>query len=383
MKRKTAIRAALIALPLTAFLLYAALNWYTIEDQEIRIGASEAARQDRYLAYARLLERMGASVRSAAGPSDLEKMPANATLLLANRRLAYMTPQRVRAILEWVDRGGSLVVEAELEEIDDPLLDGLGIARIYPERLKDASPKNMDPRAYTGASAPITIDWPQFGKPLKAQLGTAFGELRDMRVRSDVNELRQGERLVALSFPSGKGRVTVLPRTSFLLNTLIGNYDHAELGWQLVAAQPSVMLFLRMRSPPFLDWLWRDAWPVVAAAALLLVLWLARIIPRFGPLAPDAPPVRRSLVEHVVASGRFLGSRGAGNGLVEAVRERVARTARRRGISTQPIGARAPAPAAARLDAAAFTQRIASLQKTEEGLATRESPERTRKRRTR
>jgi hypothetical protein len=134
-----------------------------------------------------------------------------------------------------------------------------------------------------------------------------------------------------------------------------------------------------MTSPPFLEWVRRDAWPVLAAAALLLVLWLARIIPRFGPLVPDAPPVRRSLLEHVVASGRFLWSRGAGAELVEAVSERAARTARRRGVSTQPIGAVAPGTVIARLDAAGFTHRIASLQKLEEGLARRERPRKANK----
>src|SRR5258706_5203171 len=224
MTRKTAIRAALVALPLAAFLLYAALNWYTIEEEEIRIGASQAAMQDPYLAYGRLLERMGASVHAAQGPSALLALPAHGTLLLENRRLAYMTPQRVRAILEWVDKGGALVVAAEQEEIDDPLLDNLGIARVYPERMQDGRRKNMDPRAYANANAPITIDWPQLGKPLKAQIGTAFGELRDTRVRAEVNELRQGERLVAISFQSGQGRVTVLPSLSFLRNRLIGNF---------------------------------------------------------------------------------------------------------------------------------------------------------------
>jgi hypothetical protein len=290
-----------------------------------------------------------------------------------------MTPQRVHAIREWVDNGGALIVAAEIEDIDDPLLDNLGIARTYPERTQDGRRKNMDPRAYASASAAITIDWPQLGRPLKAQLGTAFGELRDTRVRTEVNELRQGERLVAISFPSGKGRVTVLPSVAFLRNTLIGNYDHSELGWRLVAAQPTVTLYLRMTSPPLLEWVRRDAWPVLAAAALLLALWLARIMPRFGPLVPDAPPPRRSLLEHVVASGRYLWSRGAGAELVEAVRERAARSARRRGVATQPIGARAPGTAIARLDAAGFTQRIASLQKLEEGLAKRERPGKTRK----
>jgi hypothetical protein len=144
----------------------------------------------------------------------------------------------------------------------------------------------------------------------------------------------------------------------------VGELDHAELGWRLASAQP-VLLYLRMRSPPLLDWIQRDAWPVAVAAALLLLLWLARIIPRFGPLEPAEEPPRRSLLEHIVASGRFLWSRGAGASLLEAARERAVRLARRRGVPTQSITA---GPRNARLDANTFTQQMASLQDIEERL---------------
>src|SRR5258706_6825918 len=116
MTRKTAIRAALVALPLAAFLLYAALNWYTIEEEEIRIGASQAAMQDPYLAYGRLLERMGASVHTAQGPSALLALPAHGTLLLEKRRLAYMTPQRLRAMLDWSAKAGGLVMSTSPDD---------------------------------------------------------------------------------------------------------------------------------------------------------------------------------------------------------------------------------------------------------------------------
>jgi hypothetical protein len=47
--------------------------------------------------------------------------------------------------------------------------------------------------------------------------------------------------------------------------------------------------------------------------------------------------VRRSLLEHIVASGRFLWSRGERDYLLEGARERVWRAAARRGISTQAV----------------------------------------------
>ncbi len=365
MNRKSAIRAALIGLPLLAFILYAALNWFTLEDESIWIGAKDAAREDSFLAYTRLLERMGAPASVGRDPSSLDAPPSRGTLLLGRPRLAYMTPARVNRIVRWVDAGGSLVVEPEGEGIDDPLLDALGVARVFPERDDKGARKN--PPGFTGAPAVETLDWPQLGRPLRARIAYPYS-LRDTRARSDVRELRQGARVIALTFASGEGRVTVMPGLGFLRNNQVGELDHAELGWRLASAQSPALIYLRMQSPPLLDWIRRDAWPVALAGALLLVLWLGRIIPRFGPLEPAEEPPRRSLLEHIVASGRFLWSRGAGGYLLEAVRERAVRVARKRGMPTQAITAGA---AKARLDANSFTQQIASLQEIEARLERR------------
>jgi hypothetical protein len=366
MKRKSSVRAAALLVPLMALVLYAALNWYTLVEEEIWVDAGEAAKEDPYLAYGKLLERMGTRATVAKSPSALDTLPERGTLIIGDRRLVYMTPDRVRRLRSWVERGGSIVVDIEGEGIDDPILDAFGIQRSFPER-NPADPKKNAER-FMGVGQVLTVDWPWLGKPMKARLGRTF-ELRDTRVRSQVDEIRQGTRIIGTSFPAGEGRFTALPTIDFLRNGQIAQNDHAELGWKLASVQAPTVLYLRMTSPPFLEWAQRDAWPVIVAAALLLVLWLARIIPRFGPLEPDAPPNRRSLLEHVVASGRFLWSRGAAAALVESVRERASRAARRRGISAQPIASQVPAQAAARLDAAAFTARIATLQKIEEQIA--------------
>jgi hypothetical protein len=372
MNRRSSARIALLVLPLVALLLYAALNWYTIVEEETWVGSSDAAKENPYLAYGRLLERMGVRAVVARTPAALDSLPERGTLVIGDRRLAYMTPDRVRRMRAWVERGGSLVLDVEGEGIDDPLLEAFGVQRVFPERDPRDPKKNAE--RFAGVGAVLAFDWPWLGMPMKARLGRPV-ELRDTRVHTQVDELRQGTRLIGTSFPAGEGRFTAMPTIDFLLNGQIGQYDHAQLGWRLASIQSPAVLYLRMTSPPLLEWAQRDAWPVIVAAALLLVLWLARIIPRFGPLEPDAPPNRRSLLEHVVASGRFLWSRGAAAALVEAVRERASRAARRRGLSAQSIGARVPAIATARLDAAAFTSRIASLQKLEEQLARREVPQ--------
>jgi hypothetical protein len=309
---------------------------------------------------------MGVRTLVAKAPSALDSLPERGTLMIGDRRLAYMTPDRVRSLRAWVERGGSLVIDMEDENVDDPLLEAFGIQRAVPERDPNDPKKNAE--RFKGMGALLAFDWPWLGKPMKARLGRSY-DLRDTRVHADgADEIRQGARLIGTSFPVGEGRFTAMPTIDFLVNGQIGQHDHAELGWRLASFRTPTVLYLRMTAPPLLEWVRRDAWPVMVAAAMLLVLWLARIIPRFGPLEPDAPPARRSLLEHVVASGRFLWSRGATAALLEAVRERASRAARRRGLSAQSIGSQVPALATARLDAAAFTSRVASLQKLEEQL---------------
>jgi hypothetical protein len=60
---------------------------------------------------------------------------------------------------------------------------------------------------------------------------------------------------------------------------------------------------------------------LIAALALLLA-WLARIVPRFGPLTPNASPARLSLREHLSAIGRYLSRHNGWESLAHAARER-------------------------------------------------------------
>ena len=147
-------------------------------------------------------------------------------------------------------------------------------------------------------------------------------------------------------------------------------------------------MFLRIESPSLWEWLMENAWPVLIAAAVLLLIWLARIVPRFGPLEPDAPPVRRSLLEHLRAAGRFIWSRGEATHLIDAVRDRVWRTAlRRRGglkglahskaqetlaeIAGRPVATVHRAMHGADANPATFVATAAALQELEAGLAHR------------
>jgi hypothetical protein len=116
---------------------------------------------------------------------------------------------------------------------------------------------------------------------------------------------RGGARI--LQFAWGEGDITVFSTLRPFNNRQIGRLDHAELLAQITdAAQPGELFLIRhLESPSLIGWLAQNAPAVLAALGVFLLMWLWRVIPRFGPLAPSPAPDRKSLLEHIRAVGRF------------------------------------------------------------------------------
>jgi hypothetical protein len=143
----------------------------------------------------------------------------------------------------------------------------------------------------------------------------------DTGVRARV-ETAWGLQLVQIE--RGRGLVTVAADLAFAENRLIGTADHAEFLWQLARSLPETREFLvwsRIERLSLWQWLTEHALAVLISGAALLVLWLWRIGPRFGPIAADLPPARRRLLDHLRASGRFHWNNGGRDRLAEAARE--------------------------------------------------------------
>ena len=346
---------------------YIALNWFRIEEEPRWVEAGKEARRDPFLAFSRFLARMGATTQTLDTPLLLASLPRGTTLFFASHRLGYMSPRNVHAVREWVDQGGHLVLQAEALGTRDPLLDALGIRREVFVPRKEREPAQSAPAAMTAPAR--RFDWPGATHPLQVEM-PFFTALRDVRGRTPLAEVAFQSRNVMLSVPEGRGDVTVVPSFAFATNERIGRLDHAQFAWLLASragAAPRVMLLLRFDRPHLTEWIWSEAWPVVIALALLILLWLARVIPRFGPLAPDTAGERRSLAEHIIASGRFLWSRGAGQYLVEAVRERVERLVRLRRLPPSEV----PAVAGSMRISHDFVAAVARLASVEARLARR------------
>lgn len=267
-----------------------------------RVPPSGEARLRDFLAAERFAERMGLRSRELRSLPELDKAGPG-VLVVPNRRQA-IDGERVARLLAWVQAGGHLIAEAELLGVEDPLFDSLQIKRVE-------------------------------GKP---QLKPAFPDRLALQAAAKPT-LQVEDKL--LSFPRGRGRVTVATSLHFARNGLIGREGHAELLWRLLELTPAseLQVFFRPERLSLAGFLVQHAFAALVAAGLLLALWLWRIAPRFGPIAPDAPPARRRLLDHLRASGRYYWSQGLRARLVLAARD----AALRRITRSQPDFASASA----------------------------------------
>ena len=309
------------------FLLAAlgALWWYSnfeLVPHKERHGPSAEARLRQFLAAERFAERMGVPASEIRSLPELEKLNPAGALLMPARRQA-LDPRRLREITAWVERGGHLVAEAEFLGVSDPLFDLLGVQRA--------------PFQGETAGKPLSVEID--GRKLAASLATGMTLQAPAGARVAARAgPAEAARLV--SWHRGKGMVTAVTSLQFARNSQIGANDHAELFWELITLTkaPALQVYHRPERLSLTGFVKEHAPEALGAALGLLLLWLWRIAPRFGPVAPDATPARRRLLDHLRASGRYYWAKGLRGELVIAARD----AALRRLARAQPDFAVAP-----------------------------------------
>jgi len=280
-------------------------------------GFSGKARRDQWLAAQRLLQRMGAKATAVRSLPELASLPASATLVLPMGRQSLNVQSRI-SLLNWVNRGGRLVVEAEPLYQPDAILDMFGVQRKPVKRAQGEEGKNnladKMPRQI------VKIDLPPELDPVEVLLGRSM----DLQARNPIARFGDRGATTAMLLKFGSGHVLALSELDVFSNRLIGQYDHAEFLWRIVQVDngtPSVFFFSDPKKLSLFEWLGANAWSALAGGGLFLALWLWSAVPRLGPIAPDAERSRRRLLDHLRASGRFLWVHGGSQLLVDAARD--------------------------------------------------------------
>jgi hypothetical protein len=306
-------RIALIV-ALAAAVIGAGMAWFlhTYEkvEREIALPPRGEAGYNPLYALKKALQADGLKVESRQRLNlAAQELGAHDTLLILNDPRS-MTPVDSRRLLEWVAGGGHLLLRTPPtrsgdEETSVPILEAMGV-------LLTDEPPECESLQVEGQDHHVEFCNGRrfFFNEVEPEL--SWGDLQAAYVYARLAH--------------GKGHVDVLADFDFLTNKggtggdflgadgdkLSGGlYDgpHRALARQVLApnyGQGTVHLVYAAQMPSLFRTVLTRGWPVWAPLLLALLAWLWLRMQRFGPLRPSPPAERRSLLEHVRASGEHL-----------------------------------------------------------------------------
>lgn len=183
--------------------------------------------------------------------------------------------------------------------------------------------------------------------------GTPRFELVDDAEVSAAWRTHDGQHVFA-RFPHGGGSVDLVSGLGLIGNGQLDEGPHLAFARQLLApnwGEGRFHLVYAADMPPLWRWLLQHAWTFLLPLLLALLAWLWMRMQRFGPPQPSPMPPRRSLLEHVEASGEHLLRYGKLGVLHRAMRDAVlARLRRRDPLAAAQEGETQAALVAARVD---------------------------------
>ena len=327
MNRPAVVRTALLALlgaGLIALFVWWWLRTFERVTESIDLPPRAEAAYNPLYALKLALKDAGRRIdsRQRLDADDHPLKPGDTVLMYGDPRM--LTPEEVERLLAWVAEGGHLIVRtpppgaviggedvpllADLKIVAmdaDPICHGLQVGTLE-HHLEFCGGRRFYFSYDEGETVEVAATW---GDEEAAE----FGFARVIR---------------------GKGTVDVLADLDFLDNEKLEDVQHAALARQLLAPNWSTggtfHLIYSAEMPSLFRLLLHYGWRVLLPAALALLLWLWMRTERLGPLLPPPAPDRRSLLEHVQASGDHLYRYGRRAMLYAAVHDAFQRRLRQR-----------------------------------------------------
>lgn len=339
-----AVLAACFAVGYWVFLTY--YEYY--EEPEYR-GYSDRYYNEEWLAADRFLEQQGIETKYFHRVPDFNALSEDETLYGGNV-VNLLTRGQTRDLMRWVERGGHLIFAVYNEE-ESHLKTRLGITFAdYDYGYDDEY--DYDNESDTASDEPDckpTVDRhvkqlhenevDQQGNPV-AELPPCVEEKWWSEDQITVINLDNSDSDYSLVLPStftlehsyiyddeyaseqslspfywagsndagtnfmqfyhGDGQITVTTSDDIWTNGSIAEEDAAHVLGMLVDGKLNVLEHGNV--PTLFEILWRYGSELVVATGLLILLWIAHRIRRFGPMLSDSSQTRRSLSDHIAAS---------------------------------------------------------------------------------
>jgi hypothetical protein len=298
----------LFILGLGSYNLYQRLE--IIESIE-KITLEGEARRNPLLAARIFLNRMGVVASTKQSLQGLNNLPSLQSVLLISSRRSTLSQQAINDLYAWVREGGHLITrinqdDVEIYDNNDSDAKEMGKDSSDPlqtlMRVTTDEQLRVDKRPFSltlkGAEQPLTLSIHYF-YPIIPYDDVFLRNDETIHIKNAVFILRRH---------LDKGMITLVSDLGFINNRRIREADHAEIFWQLVhglATPNEVWLIHNDEIPALWRLMWKQGWALIVTLTLMFVLWLYAAGHRFGPIIPKASEDRRSLLEHITASGHF------------------------------------------------------------------------------
>ena len=316
--------------------------------RQVDTDYSREARADPYLACERMLRELGLDAESVARLVDL---PPESGVLFLGPSAMRETEVASHRIVEWVERGGSLVlmlpswgasradIQAQVARgtLKFPLAKELGVelgAEPPPDEEEASDEESKaQPEKFANwldaehAESGEVVGLELGGDEMQVELANTLW-FEDGPIDAEFEAYGADDAMRMISFARGGGRVTCIAADAWINNRHIDQHDHAQFAWELAnLAGPrcGVWFVLDADAPGVLTLLARHAWMVLISLGALIVIWLWKSGARFGPLLPERSRDRRDFSEHVAASAEFLWRHAAARPLLAAPRAELRR----------------------------------------------------------
>ena len=327
-------------LTLLAVVLFA--SWFFTAHEKVQVeryvGLQGEARVNDHLAAERLTRALGYESESKPTLTPSEWLPDSADTLLVelSPTLATVGPER-NAVFGWVDDGGHLVLlpPAETTASIDEFLGYFGLRLVHYEPQPEADADN-DADEDAGESPTYDNEYDVHGN--YGNLTVEVIEHAEGLQPAEV--VRHDDETLVARRAYGDGYLTLLASAWLFENGSLENDDNARLYADVVVGglEPGkVWLIYRTEFTPLWQVIWQAAPYLVLALGILLLLWLWRALPVFGPRIGDEAAPRRSIIEHIHASGIFVWRQRGAEHLVRGATDALIHEAdaRHPGISRQ------------------------------------------------
>jgi hypothetical protein len=307
------IGVAAIALALLAYFGWVATHDKSWFDRPLPVEG-EASYNDFYVVQ-QALRVQGVKVQSLPHlPEGIDHWNASDSLLLGSD-LKTLSPVQLDALLDWVGRGGRLIVTTSFDRGEDNtgLLNRIGVA--------------VPKRGYS------CMDWQDAGKDHVADCYTTF-MIQGSERENFQSTVGNDDGWIAATRTWGLGRIEVIGDFDMLRNRQLDAARNIDWAWQLLAPmlQPDGTLHIVYQTelPPLYVYLVRNGWFALLPLFIALLAWLWARSQRFGPSQNLPDPDRRALGEHIQATGEYLYRRGLIPALYAPLRRRFDDQLRRR-----------------------------------------------------